>query len=69
MMKVKKTSQRNNAFKVIITKIFFNPQTLQIIFIRSHNSFSIQFWYKKLFFLFFSRDDHFRFGSVFIKKK
>jgi len=41
MIRVKKIPQRGNAFKVIITKIYFNPQTLQIISIRSHNSFSI----------------------------
>jgi len=34
-------------------KNYFCPQTLQIILGQSLNSFSIQFWYKNIFFIFF----------------
>jgi hypothetical protein len=51
-LKWEKTLQMSDAFKVI-TKYYFYPQILQIILGQSPNSFSIQFWYKNNFFIFF----------------
>jgi len=48
----KKIPQMDDGFKVL-TKVYFNPRTLHIISIQALNIFSIQFWYKNLFFLFF----------------
>jgi hypothetical protein len=48
----KQIPQMDDGFKVL-TKVYFNPRTLHIISIQALNIFSIQFWYKNFFFLFF----------------